>query len=147
MAQSITLEKPSFQNILHNNKGSNAPEPVVGGILQVRLELKAKECARCGKSFSQKSPYQRFCGSIIEKSGCSFYHRTKERDRNKTREYNFTCQYCGRKPPNVELQIDHILARANGGKSKITNLTVACKECNVGKCDLLLDQSLEDFSS
>lgn len=53
-------------------------------------------------------------------------------------KYNFTCQYCGRKPPQVELQVDHKLPKSKGGDSKEKNLTVACKECNIGKSDILL---------
>lgn len=45
----------------------------------------------------------------------------------------FSCTYCGRKAPDVELQIDHIVPIAKGGKTVRTNLTTACKECNSGK--------------
>ena len=55
-------------------------------------------------------------------------------------KYNFTCQYCGRKAPSVELQVDHIIPKAKGGKYLTSNLTVACTECNVGKGDVLLNQ-------
>lgn len=46
---------------------------------------------------------------------------------------DFTCVYCGRRSPDVELEVDHILPRKDGGTDDIENLTTACKECNRGK--------------
>lgn len=54
-----------------------------------------------------------------------------ERDR-------FTCQYCGRKAPDVELHVDHIFPFSRGGESNETNLITSCKECNFGKNDKCL---------
>lgn len=45
----------------------------------------------------------------------------------------FTCRYCGRKPPEVVLEVDHIVAVANGGGDEIENLATACFDCNNGK--------------
>ena len=45
----------------------------------------------------------------------------------------FTCQYCGQTAPNVVLQVDHIVARANGGTDELNNLKTACVACNIGK--------------
>jgi len=53
---------------------------------------------------------------------------------------NFTCQYCGRKPPEVELQIDHIYPRSKKGKSNPDNYITACKDCNLGKSDIILNE-------
>lgn len=47
----------------------------------------------------------------------------------------FTCQYCGRKAPDVVLEIDHIKPVAKGGTNHITNLVTSCFECNRGKGD------------
>lgn len=49
------------------------------------------------------------------------------------RRDKFTCQYCGRTPPAVILNADHIIAVANGGGDEETNLVTSCKECNAGK--------------
>ena len=51
----------------------------------------------------------------------------------------FTCCYCGRKPPTVTLEVDHIVPRAAGGEDILENLTTACFECNRGKSDRSLD--------
>ena len=51
---------------------------------------------------------------------------------------DFTCKYCGRKPPEVILEIDHIFPKSKGGKNKLDNYVVACRDCNQGKSDILL---------
>lgn len=51
---------------------------------------------------------------------------------------HFACQYCGRKAPDVELQIDHIVPIAKGGKTESKNLVAACKKCNEGKNSRML---------
>ncbi|MBK8464711.1 MAG: HNH endonuclease [Chloracidobacterium sp.] len=45
----------------------------------------------------------------------------------------FTCQYCGRKPPEVSLHIDHRNPVSLGGEHSMENLLAACSECNLGK--------------
>lgn len=45
----------------------------------------------------------------------------------------FTCSYCGRRPPDVTLELDHIIPVAEGGDDTIDNLTTACWDCNRGK--------------
>ena len=54
-------------------------------------------------------------------------------------KYNFTCQYCGRKPPECVLHIDHLLPKSKGGELEEKNLIVACAECNLGKADLIIN--------
>lgn len=46
---------------------------------------------------------------------------------------NYTCQYCGRKAPEVRLHLDHVQARSKGGKDEEENLITSCKDCNLGK--------------
>ena len=43
------------------------------------------------------------------------------------------CQYCGRRPPNHELSIDHVVPRSRGGEDTWENLVLACTRCNVRK--------------
>ena len=58
----------------------------------------------------------------------------RPRDRFLTfRRDNFTCQYCGKTPPEVKLECDHIVARAKGGSDDLGNLITSCRECNIGK--------------
>lgn len=51
----------------------------------------------------------------------------------------FTCQYCGRTPPVVTLECDHIEPVAGGGGDHQDNLITACFDCNRGKSDRQLD--------
>ena len=49
------------------------------------------------------------------------------------RRDGFACSYCGRKPPDVELHIDHVTPAALGGRDTAENLRTSCAECNTGK--------------
>jgi hypothetical protein len=55
-----------------------------------------------------------------------------ERDR-------FTCTYCGRTPPHVLLELDHVIPRARDGSDDPSNLTTSCEDCNRGKAARLLN--------
>ena len=46
---------------------------------------------------------------------------------------SFTCQYCGKQPPETILEIDHIKPVAKGGDNSLLNLVTACVDCNRGK--------------
>lgn len=48
---------------------------------------------------------------------------------------SFTCQYCGRTPPDATLVIDHINPVALGGDNDPLNLITSCETCNQGKAD------------
>lgn len=55
---------------------------------------------------------------------------------------SFTCQYCGRKAPDVILHVDHISPVSKGGGDDLLNLITSCLECNLGKgARLLSDDS------
>ncbi len=54
---------------------------------------------------------------------------------------NFTCQYCGRRAPEVVLQMEHVIPVAKGGTDDIMNLVAGCFECNSGKSDRLLSDN------
>ena len=45
------------------------------------------------------------------------------RDRN-------TCQYCGHRLPRVELNLDHVIPRSQGGTSTWENIVCSCHSCN-----------------
>lgn len=46
---------------------------------------------------------------------------------------SFTCAYCGRKPPDATLEVDHILPVSKGGSNDMSNLITSCFDCNRGK--------------
>ncbi len=41
-----------------------------------------------------------------------------------------TCQYCGRRLPRHELNLDHVIPRSQGGTSIWENVVCSCHECN-----------------
>jgi hypothetical protein len=43
------------------------------------------------------------------------------------------CGLCGREPPEVKLQVDHIVPLSKGGTNNIDNLQTLCSDCNLGK--------------
>ncbi len=45
------------------------------------------------------------------------------RDRN-------TCQYCGRRFPRSDLNLDHVIPRSQGGTSRWENVVCSCHVCN-----------------
>lgn len=52
---------------------------------------------------------------------------------------DFTCAYCGRKSPDVVLEVDHIVPKCAGGGDDIMNLVASCWECNHGKAGVPLE--------
>lgn len=57
----------------------------------------------------------------------------------------FTCQYCGQRPPNTILHLDHIIPVSKGGTNQTENLITACIDCNLGKSNTLLNNSKESL--
>lgn len=45
-------------------------------------------------------------------------------------KYNGHCAYCGAQIPYKEMQIDHIMPKANGGNNDMDNLNPSCHVCN-----------------
>jgi 5-methylcytosine-specific restriction endonuclease McrA len=45
----------------------------------------------------------------------------------------YTCQYCGRTAASRELTFDHVLPRAQGGRTTWENIVAACARCNEKK--------------
>jgi 5-methylcytosine-specific restriction endonuclease McrA len=43
------------------------------------------------------------------------------------------CQYCARRPPVRDLNIDHVIPRSRGGQDSWENLVTACRMCNLRK--------------
>lgn len=57
--------------------------------------------------------------------------------RNVYRRDGFRCVYCGAKPPQAKLTIDHVIPRARGGPNTWENCVTACVSCNARKADRL----------
>jgi 5-methylcytosine-specific restriction endonuclease McrA len=52
----------------------------------------------------------------------------------------YVCQYCGEKPGQLQLTVDHIVPRSRGGGHSWTNLVTACKRCNQRKGNLTVEE-------
>jgi 5-methylcytosine-specific restriction endonuclease McrA len=51
------------------------------------------------------------------------------------------CQFCGQRKPTAELTYDHVIPRAQGGKTCWENIVTACGSCNHLKADRTLEQA------
>src|SRR5579871_2370862 len=51
------------------------------------------------------------------------------------------CAYCGKE--GVPLEIEHINARSRGGSDRVSNLCIACHECNQQKGNTCIEEFLE----
>lgn len=49
------------------------------------------------------------------------------------RRDGFACAYCGARPKEKQLQVDHVVPVAAGGPTTLENLVTACTDCNAGK--------------
>lgn len=64
------------------------------------------------------------------------------------RRDSYTCRYCGAKPPDTVLVIDHMVPIHAGGRNSIDNLVTACMACNQGKGPTVLDEDqFPDFEN
>jgi hypothetical protein len=88
------------------------------------------------RHYTECSEYSLFATFASEKpkkgSGTRAGISPKDRWRIFARD-SFTCQYCGRRPPDVALELDHRVAFANGGSDAPENLVTSCFDCNRGK--------------
>jgi hypothetical protein len=55
----------------------------------------------------------------------------------------FQCQYCGRTPPAVVLEVDHIKPQKQGKNDSMDNLITSCFDCNRGKAAVPLTEAPE----
>lgn len=73
-----------------------------------------------------------------------YYDRVPKREvpfsrRNIYKRDGYICQYCGSRPGSLELSIDHLIPRSQGGKSTWENCVLACTDCNARKANRSLD--------
>lgn len=57
-------------------------------------------------------------------------------------KYNRTCVYCD--ITNVPMEVEHIIPRSKGGSNRVSNLVIACHDCNHKKDNLSLEQFVTD---
>jgi transcriptional regulator with XRE-family HTH domain len=59
-------------------------------------------------------------------------------------KYDLTCQICGGKAPDVSIDVDHITPLNLNGKNEIENLIVLCKDCLLGRKELIEKEGIEN---
>jgi 5-methylcytosine-specific restriction endonuclease McrA len=52
-----------------------------------------------------------------------------------------TCQYCGQELPRTDLNLDHVVPRAQGGRTTWENVVCCCIDCNLSKGARTPDQA------
>ena len=68
-------------------------------------------------------------------------HRVRLSRKNIFARDKNTCQYCYDRFPQSELNIDHVVPKAQGGKNTWTNLVCSCIKCNEEKRDRTPEQA------
>jgi len=61
--------------------------------------------------------------------------RIRYRKQNVFARDRWTCAFCGAKKNASELTVDHVVPRAQGGKTEWSNVVTACAPCNLRKAD------------
>lgn len=56
-------------------------------------------------------------------------------------KFHRQCVYCGK--TDVALEIEHVVAKANGGSNRVSNLTLSCRSCNQKKGSLPVEVFLK----
>lgn len=54
---------------------------------------------------------------------------------NLSRRDGYSCQYCGERLPERQLQIEHVVPRSRGGPTTWENCVAACADCNQQKAN------------
>jgi len=74
------------------------------------------------------------------------YRRIPQQSRSLSRKNillrdRYTCQYCHRTMPSIELTLDHVQPRSRGGGSSWENLVACCHPCNNRKGNRTPDEA------
>jgi hypothetical protein len=125
------------KKILQKLRNDYYPEIAV----QPHLTYKCQECKR---TLSRNIYIGGFSAAGKDCADCRTLRKGRQPITLKTRftvftKDNFTCQYCGRSAPKVELVLDHKIPVSKGGDNSISNLTTSCVDCNAGKSDFLIE--------
>ncbi len=114
-----------------------------------RKELQLKRSQKWAKNNPEKVKISKKKWLKTERG--KIYKRLKEQKRrhvsgkcsiddwqNKLELLKYECQICYKKPPEIELTIDHIVPISRGGTNNIKNLQPLCRGCNSKKSNRLL---------
>lgn len=106
------------------------------------IKLTARSIQRRVKKYNKTRNIKKAFNLAIQKGRVKWRKKTNKITRirlsNKLRykilkRDNFRCVLCGRKPPDVFLEVDHIKRIKDGGKHIESNLRTLCNLCNNGR--------------
>ena len=98
--------------------------------------LKCDQCKCTSKQVLKPCEIRRRRARVSQSSVSSLAIRSRLRPKTKfdvLKRDGFCCVYCGKKAPDVQLHVDHIVPVSSGGENDLDNLAAACAECNMGK--------------
>ncbi|MBC8459272.1 MAG: HNH endonuclease [Deltaproteobacteria bacterium] len=125
--------KPRFNN-RKRTKGWLAPSIRQKKDAHIRLIKKIREILPVTKTIVEVATFDTQKMQNPEISGMEYQQGTLQG--YQVREYLLEkfgrkCVYCGAE--DVPLQVEHIIPKARGGTSRVSNLTIACEKCNQKK--------------
>jgi 5-methylcytosine-specific restriction endonuclease McrA len=68
---------------------------------------------------------------------------TRKDEQTLKKRYNHTCLCCGRREPEIKLEMDHVIPVVLGGSNSIENRQPLCQYCNSSKGTKIIDYRLE----
>ena len=71
----------------------------------------------------------------METKCASSYRSPRLSKINILRRDRFICQYCGKQGTKADMNVDHVVPKAQGGKTTWLNLVASCMTCNHRKAD------------
>lgn len=58
-------------------------------------------------------------------------------------KFGHKCAYCGGASGDPVLEVEHVVPRSKGGTNRVSNLTIACRTCNLDKGNMKPEEWLE----
>lgn len=100
-------------------------------------KVKSKQQKFCKSSKGKLSTRQRNHNHKARLRGAEGKHTYKEWE-NLKKQFDYTCQMCFKKEPEIKLTRDHIIPISKGGNNYISNIQPLCGSCNSRKKDKIL---------
>lgn len=130
----LRYRQPRFLNRGNKQKGWLAPslqhriDTTVAWVTRLQQLVPVQSIAQELVRFDMQLMQNPEISGVEYQQGTLAGYETREYLLNK---WNRQCAYCGK--ANVPLQIEHIQCKAKGGSNRISNLTLACADCNQKK--------------
>ena len=108
---------------------------VLSGEYQVRY-LRCSDCRRTDKEIVSSSDIRRRRSRTPHDQAAAAATRAQLGAKTRfdvLRRDGFRCVYCGKKAPQIQLHVDHVVPIVRGGGNELSNLVSACSQCNLGK--------------